>query len=35
MIAKTDFKMFQDQLEDNIYKFDPEILNLLSLYQAF
>jgi hypothetical protein len=35
MIAKTDINIFLDQLEDNIYKFDSEILTLLSLYKAF
>ena len=35
MIAKTDINIFLIQLEDNIYKCDPEILTLLSLYKAF
>lgn len=35
MIAKTDINIFLVQLEDNIYKCDPEILTLLSLYKAF
>lgn len=35
MIAKTDINIFLGQLEDNIYKCDPEILTLLSLYEAF
>jgi len=35
MIAGIDVKVFLASLEDNVFKCDPEISDLISLYQAF
>lgn len=35
MIAGIDLKIFLASIEDNVFKYDSEILNLIGFYKAF